>query len=144
MCALSGGKLTPDMVKTVSGMFSRMSPEELQNMMKMCSTLPRQNQASSSTFNDTRNRHSVMGSSQSVSVDNGLFEENHNRVGESSMNWVLYTSRDIFCWKYCTCRRNFRWKGGYWNAKITENYALFFLFWVTEIECRSRADGEEF
>ena len=78
--------MTPDMVKTVSGMFSRMSPEELQNMMKMCSTLPRQNQASSSTFNDTRNRHSVMGSSQSVSVDNGLFEENHNRVGESSMN----------------------------------------------------------
>ena len=76
LSALSGGKLTPDMVKTVSVMFSRMSPEELQNMMKMSSTLPRQNQASSSTFNDTRNRHSVMGSSQSVSVDNGLFEEN--------------------------------------------------------------------
>lgn len=86
LSALSGGKLTPDMVKTVSGMFSSMSPEELQNMMKMSSTLPRQNQASSSTFNDTRNGHSVMGSSQSVSVDNGLFEENPNRVGESSMN----------------------------------------------------------
>lgn len=55
-------------------------------MMKMSSTLPRQNQASSSTFNDMRNGHSVMGSSQSVSVDNGLFEENPNRVGESSMN----------------------------------------------------------
>lgn len=86
LVALSGGKLTPDMVKTVSGMFSRMSPEELQNMMKISSNLSRQNQASSSTFDDMRNGHSVMGSSQSVSVDNGLFEENQNRVGESSMN----------------------------------------------------------
>ena len=29
-------------------------------------------------------------------------------------------------------------------AKIIENYALFFLFWVIEIECRPRADGDEF
>ena len=29
-------------------------------------------------------------------------------------------------------------------AKIIENYALFFLFWVIAIECRSRADGDEF
>ena len=29
-------------------------------------------------------------------------------------------------------------------AKIIENYAMFFLFWVIEIECRPRADGDEF
>ena len=29
-------------------------------------------------------------------------------------------------------------------AKIIENYALFFLFWVIEIECIPRADGDEF
>ena len=29
-------------------------------------------------------------------------------------------------------------------AKIIENYALFFLFWVIAIECRSRVDGDEF
>ena len=29
-------------------------------------------------------------------------------------------------------------------AKTIENYALFFLFWVIEIECRPRADGDEF
>jgi tetratricopeptide (TPR) repeat protein len=87
LVALSGGKLTPDMVKTVSGMFGRMSPEELQNMVKMSSTLPKQNQATSSTFDDMTNGHSTMGPSpQSVSVNNGLFEENQNRVGESSMN----------------------------------------------------------
>ena len=28
-------------------------------------------------------------------------------------------------------------------AKIIENYAMFFLFWVIEIKCRSRADGDE-
>ena len=30
------------------------------------------------------------------------------------------------------------------HAKITENSGLFFLFWVTEIEFRPRAAGEEF
>ena len=28
--------------------------------------------------------------------------------------------------------------------QIIEVYALFFLFWVTEVECRPRADGDEF
>ena len=27
-------------------------------------------------------------------------------------------------------------------AKIIENYALFFLIWVIEIECRPRDDGD--
>ena len=30
-----------------------------------------------------------------------------------------------------------------WNAKITENSAQFFLFWVIEVKCIPRADGEE-
>ena len=29
-------------------------------------------------------------------------------------------------------------------AKIIENYALFFLFWVIAIECISQDDGDEF
>ena len=100
--------MTPDMVKTVSGMFSRMSPEEIQNMMKMSSTLPRQNQASSSTFNDTRIRHSVMGSSQSVSVDNDLFEENQNRVGESSMNLSSIHQQRHFLLKILYLQKKFQ------------------------------------
>ena len=28
--------------------------------------------------------------------------------------------------------------------KITENSAQFFLFWVIEVKCIPRADGEEF
>lgn len=87
LVALSGGKLSPDMVKTVSGMFGRMSPEEIQNMIKMSSTLSRQNPSTSSRFDDITHGHSTMDSSpQSVSVDNDLFEENQNRVGESSTN----------------------------------------------------------
>lgn len=87
LVALSGGKLSPDMVKTVSGMFGRMSPEEIQNMIKMSSTLSRQNPSTSSRFDDITSGHSTMDSSpQSVSVDNDLFEENQNRVGESSTN----------------------------------------------------------
>ena len=31
-----------------------------------------------------------------------------------------------------------------WNAKITENSAQFSLFWVIEVKCRPRVDGEEF
>ena len=27
--------------------------------------------------------------------------------------------------------------------KITENSAQFFLFWIIEVKCRPRADGEE-
>ena len=27
-------------------------------------------------------------------------------------------------------------------AKVIENYAMFFLFWVIAIECRSRVDGD--
>ena len=110
LSTLSGGKLAPDMAKIVSGMFSRMSPEELQNMMKMSSTLPRQNQASSSTFNDTRNGHSVMGSSQSVSVDNGLFEENKNRVGESSMNLSSIHQQRHFLLKILYLQKKFQMK----------------------------------
>lgn len=87
LVALSGGKLSPDMVKTVSGMFGRMSPEEIQNMIKMSSTLSRQNPSTSSRFDDITRGHSTMDSSpQSASVDNDLFEENQNRVGESSTN----------------------------------------------------------
>ena len=108
LSTLSGGKLTPDMVKIVPGMFSRMSPEELQNMMKMSSTLPRQNQASSSTFNDIRNRHSVMGSSHSFSVDNGLFEENQNRVGESSMNLSSIHQKRHFLLKILYLQKKFQ------------------------------------
>lgn len=87
LVALSGGKFSPDMVKTVSGMFGRMSPEELQNMIKMSGTLSRQNPSTSSRFDDMTSGHSTMDSSpQSVSVNNVLFEENQNRVGESSTN----------------------------------------------------------
>lgn len=56
-------------------------------MIKMSSTLSRQNPSTSSRFDDMTSGNSTMDSSpQSVSVDNDLFEENQNTVGDSSTN----------------------------------------------------------
>lgn len=69
MAALSGGKMTPEMIKTASDMFSRMSPDELQKMIKLSTTFGTQKHASS-PFDDMDRRTSTSSqTTQSFSED---------------------------------------------------------------------------
>ncbi|GLJ31339.1 hypothetical protein SUGI_0628740 [Cryptomeria japonica] len=84
MAALSGGKMTSEMVKTASEMFSRMSPDELQKMIKMSTSFQTQNHTSS-PFDDTNRRTSTTGSQTSRSISEEIMqsETNVNKIGDS-------------------------------------------------------------